>query len=316
MQRNASQQGRKGFLNGRHLDHIIGDLGGLHIALGDQSDNDAFAGFDLLHIGNHFFVLGVLGGDENHRHFFVNQGNGAVLHFGSRVPFGVDVGYFLEFESAFQGHGELVSPSQVKEIAGIAEFGSDIPNMSLGLENFLDQRGDAFEFHQIVLQLGSGNGTFAVSGPQGHLGQYGNLGGEGFGGGHPDFGTGMGIGAGMGGPGYGGTNHIANAQDGGSFFFGHFDGGQGIGRFSGLRDGDDHVFGVNHRVSVPEFGGVFHLHRGAGKFFEEVFPNQTRMPRCTTSNNENAPGIHQFELVFQQTSHLNFADIAANPSAH
>ena len=46
----------------------------------------------------------VLGHDDHHGHFFVDERDGTVLHLAGRVAFGVDVGDLLELERALHGN--------------------------------------------------------------------------------------------------------------------------------------------------------------------------------------------------------------------
>lgn len=61
-----------------------------------------------------------------------------MFHFGGRVSFGMDVGYFLEFERAFKGYRVVPSASEVETVAGIGECAGDVLYLVVLLQDFLD----------------------------------------------------------------------------------------------------------------------------------------------------------------------------------
>src|SRR5258708_20594746 len=81
----------------------------------DRNDN-AVSCLCLLDLANHFLVQSVMDSNRNYRHSLINQGNRPVFHFACRVAFGVDVTYFLEFQSAFQRNWIVDTASEVQEI--------------------------------------------------------------------------------------------------------------------------------------------------------------------------------------------------------
>ena len=68
----------------------------------------------------------------------VDQGDRAVLHFGGRVAFGVDVADFLELQRAFQGRREIELPAQVEEVVARGVLGGDPPGLVVRVERLLD----------------------------------------------------------------------------------------------------------------------------------------------------------------------------------
>ena len=77
------------------LDDVLRQADDLGVAGVDEGDDVALARLYLLDVGDDFVVVVVLGGDGEHGHVFVDEGDGAVLHFGGGVALGVDVGDFL-----------------------------------------------------------------------------------------------------------------------------------------------------------------------------------------------------------------------------
>ena len=50
----------------------------------------------FLEVGLELFQQRIVGGDTDHRHVFVNQGQGAMLQFARRIRLGMNVGDFLK----------------------------------------------------------------------------------------------------------------------------------------------------------------------------------------------------------------------------
>ena len=159
-----------------------------------------------------------------------------MLHFGSRIAFGVDVGNFFELQCTFQCDREVVAPTQIEGIShtGIADFLCDVFNFFFILQYPCNLTGNIFQFlHQLVV-IGFGNGASAIAQIQCHEGQQSDLSCKGFSRGNADFGPGMDIRAGISHACDGRAYSINHAVDEGTFIFGHFEGGQGICRFTGL----------------------------------------------------------------------------------
>jgi len=91
-------------------------VGDRRVALGGDGEDDAVAGAHLLDVVEHFAVVLVLHGDRDYGHALVDQRDGAVLHLGGGIAFGVDVADFLELERALHGHGVLQAASQEEEV--------------------------------------------------------------------------------------------------------------------------------------------------------------------------------------------------------
>ena len=85
----------------RDFDDVVSHVADLFVAFGYDSNDFSFAGLHLLDVRDDFFVRGSMGGNDNDRHVFIDQGNWTVLHFCSRIAFGMDVRNFFEFECAF-----------------------------------------------------------------------------------------------------------------------------------------------------------------------------------------------------------------------
>ena len=65
----------------------------------------AFTRLYFLDIAQHLFIKPIPGGNDHYRHFGIHQSNGAVLHFGGRIAFGMDIRNLLQLQGAFQATG-------------------------------------------------------------------------------------------------------------------------------------------------------------------------------------------------------------------
>ena len=97
--------------------------------------------------------------------------------------------------------------------------------------------------------------------------------------------------AGGGFPGNAGTDIVDNAQSKSAQFLGLPDGGQGIGRFSGLADGNDYGAFFQNRFAVPKLGSVFHFRRHAHLAFNQVLPDPASVMGRAAGHEDYPPGF-------------------------
>ena len=67
-----------------------------------KQDRAAFAGDHFVHVRHGFFEGGVTRRDHDDRKIFFDERDRPVLEFSGGIPLGMNVGYFLELERAFQ----------------------------------------------------------------------------------------------------------------------------------------------------------------------------------------------------------------------
>ncbi len=102
-----------------------------------------------------------------------------------------------------------------------------------------------------------------------------------------------------------GPNHIADAKDMRPSFFGHANGGQGVGRLSRLTNGNQDVTFADDRVAVSEFTGIFDFHRNAGKVLEHVLRNEAGVPTGATGNNDQPLCVLPHVLMVVDAGHAD-----------
>ena len=71
-------------------------------------------------------------------------------------------------------------------------------------------------------------------------------------------------------------------------------GGQGIGGFPGLGDGDDKLVRVGHRGTVAVFAGDFDSAGQAGDSFEPVAGGEARMVAGAAGQDQDGTGFAQY----------------------
>lgn len=90
-----------------------------------EGDDGAFARFDFLDIGEGFLENFTFEGDGYGGALGADEGNGAVLHFGSWVSLCVNVGNLLKFQSALQSDREHKLPTEEEEVIKVGKLFSD-----------------------------------------------------------------------------------------------------------------------------------------------------------------------------------------------
>ena len=90
-------------------DDVVGKPLYLRVALSDERRDSSASRPDLLYVRDDLLVESVACGNDEDGHFAVDEGDGAVLHLGSRIAFGMDVGDFLQLQCAFQSQGIVVA---------------------------------------------------------------------------------------------------------------------------------------------------------------------------------------------------------------
>ena len=96
-------------------------------------------------IAEDLFVSAMVGGDEHYGHILVNQGDGAVFHFGGGIAFSMDVGDFLQLQGTFEGDRIVLQTTEIQHVTHILVFLRDVLHMAAMVEGPLDFFGDAVE---------------------------------------------------------------------------------------------------------------------------------------------------------------------------
>ena len=102
----------------------------------------------------------IIEGKRKGREFRFNQGDGPVLHLSGGIPLRVDVGNFLQLESAFQREGEGMAAPQIEEaVRGRIQRGQHLCRFPHGGQGILDLLRQAVQGGERSLTLEGGDGT-------------------------------------------------------------------------------------------------------------------------------------------------------------
>jgi hypothetical protein len=124
--------------------------------------------------------------------------------------------------------------------------------------------------------------------------QRGQLAGEGFGGGHADFGPRVGINGARRFPRDHGADHVADGQRLRAPMLGLALCRQRIRGLAGLRDHHRERIFQNDRVAIAELAAVIHLNRNARQFLDEELARQRRVPTGAAGNDAHRPETREF----------------------
>ena len=158
LERNDGQEGHKAVAGVRNDEAVVAHVLDDGIVLGDHGDDFAFAGFYFLDVADNFFVHAMLGCDDDDGHFLVDEGDGTVFHFGGGIAFGMDVGYFFQFESAFECNGVVVATAKVDEVFAVGEHLGELVDVFVVFECPLHFVGDCLEFFDKCVEHFFGEG--------------------------------------------------------------------------------------------------------------------------------------------------------------
>ena len=139
----------------------------------------------------------------------IDQRDRAVLHFGGRITFGVDVGNFLELQRPFERDREIVLPAKKEKVFGRFVFVRDLPDVIIVREHLLHLFRDGFQCAEDFLATPQGQHPHTA---HKHRQQRHDrdLGRERFGGRHTNFRARMQINATIGFSRDGAPDHVAN----------------------------------------------------------------------------------------------------------
>ena len=216
-----------------------------------------------------------------------------MLEFTGGIGLGMNVGDLLELECPFHGHRILGAPAQEEGVVLVREGLGQLLDAVVQFQYLFHQTGQAFQLlHQPSLGLRAHAETAPQHHHQHHHGHQ--LGGEGLGGGHADLGPGAGHEHQLGLPHQGTLRHVADGQGmAESQALGLLQARQGVGRLSGLGQGDDEGAVAHHRTPVAEFARHFHAARYPGQRFQPVTPNEAGVIAGTAGDDVHA--LHPIE---------------------
>ncbi len=117
-------------------------LADLLVAFRCNGDHDPAAGLHLFDVREDLLIHAVLPGKHHDGHVLVDKRDGPVLHLAGRIPFCVDIGYFLQLERPFERNRIIRAPAEVQEISGAEEILRDLLDSVIVLKAPLHQHGN------------------------------------------------------------------------------------------------------------------------------------------------------------------------------
>ena len=277
----------------RDCNQVVGDFVERVAVFGRNSDDLAATGLDFANVADHLVEQGILRGNHHDRHVFVDKGDGAVLHFGGGVAFGVDVADFLELQGAFHGDRVAEVTSEVQEVVRLAECLCNFGDAVGELERF---GNEVREFREFLDDVGAGfkaESALATEQERNH-GKYGDLACERLGARDADFRACVQIDAAVACACDGRADSVTDGKCGCAFLLGFLEGGERVGGFAGLADGDYECTRLDDGVSVAELGCVFDFDRDAGEVFDHVFTDHACVVAGTAGGDDDAVDVPEF----------------------
>ena len=183
-----------------------------------------------------------------------------MLHLTGGVAFGVDVRNFLQLQSAFESDGIVNPAAEIEEIRVAEKLSAELFEFRIALENAFDLVRDARQLLHQSFCRGRGELAADLREIERREHQRGELSGESFGGGHPDFRAGVGVDGAIRLAGKHGADHVADGENFRTLLPRLALRRQRVGRLAGLADGDDERILVEDWIAITEFAAVIHLH--------------------------------------------------------
>src|SRR6186997_747672 len=128
---------------------------GSRIAARRDRDHRPASGFCFLHVADHLFKHVVVWSNCDDRHTLIDQRDRPVLHLSCRVPFGVDVGNFLELQCALERDWIMDPPTQEQKIRSVVELLCDAFCSRGRLDRLFNDMRQLEELLDMVADLGS-----------------------------------------------------------------------------------------------------------------------------------------------------------------
>ena len=140
------------------FDHVVGILTDELIAFSDECCYPSATCPYLLNVRDDFFIESVVGGDDEYWHLRVDEGNGSMLHFCSRIALGMNIGNLLQLQRTLQGQWIVVAAAEIEAVLCIGENHCQACNLLIGLQRLPNLLRDERElFHHFAIEL-VGNG--------------------------------------------------------------------------------------------------------------------------------------------------------------
>ena len=315
LQRNAGDNRHEHRAGLRHYNEVVCDFVERVAVFRGDGDDFAAAGLDFADVADNLVEEGVFRGDDHDGHVLVDEGNRAVFHFGGGVAFGVDVADFLELQGAFHGDRVAEVATEVQEVVRLAEGLCDFGDAVGELEGLCDE---IRKFRKVLDDVGAcleAEAALAAE-QEGYHGENGHLACERLGACDSDFRACVQVDAAVACARDGRTDSVTDGERGCAFLLGFLEGGERIGRFAGLADGEYKRARLDNRVPVAEFGCVFDFDRDAGEVFDHVFADHAGIVACAAGGDDDSVDVPEFLDVRVEAGEFRVAFGGEQAAAH
>src|SRR5574344_1343278 len=112
------------------------------------------------------------------------------------------------------------------------------------------------------------------------------------------------------------TDGIAYSVDKRSILLGQLDGGKCVGSLTRLGYGNHHVVLVDDGIAVAELRCIFHLHGYSAKALDNLFADESGVPRCSACHNHASLGVEQLLLIVDHCTQHHVIHIHVDASTH
>ena len=316
LKRNDRQQRRETLLRFRDLNGVIRYLGDHFVAFGHHGNHSTLPGFDLLDVGDHFFVRTTMRRNDYHRHFLRDEGDRSMFHLRRGIAFGMDIRDLLQFERALQCNRVIIPASEINEILGVRESLGEIRNAFVLGQHALDLVGDLTQFADDPQVLVGRQRSFLASDTEREHGKCYHLRREGFGGSDTDLRSHMGVTAAIAQTRDRRPDDITDREDERSFGLSELDCRQRVCCLARLRDGNDHIVLVDDRLAIAELRRILDFHRYLRELFDGVHSDQAGVPRSAASGDDNSLGVQETVFIIDESGEGDIVLAYVDASAH
>ena len=193
-----------------------------------------------------------MGGNNNHRHVAVNQGNRTMFHLRCRITFSVDVTNLLQLQCTLQGYRILESATQIDEITSVRKGTAQVSYLIVELQHLLHLCRNVPKLFCNLLIFVFADSTLLLTNGKCQEDKDGNLTGECLGRGNTNLRTYVNIGTRICLSCNGRTDGVTDTIDKRATLLGKLDGSQGISGFTTLGNGNNDIILRYHRIAVTE----------------------------------------------------------------
>ena len=113
-----------------------------------------------------------------------------------------------------------------------------------------------------------------------------------------------------------GADGVTDSVDESTVLLGQFNGSQGIGGLTALGDSNHHITFAHHRIPVTELRCIFNLYGDTTEVLDDLLTDETGVPGCTASHDDDTLGIQQLFLMIDDSTECYMSSFHIDSSTH